>query len=122
MKKLSLQIDKTTKRCKICNRILSDVNKSGYCKFCLRKSPKIKEYNRNYFQRPEVKEKLKEYNRNYYRKPEVKKRIKRYFQEHLEERKEYMKEYNKKPEVKKRRKEYYKEYYQRRKQEKLKKK
>jgi hypothetical protein len=49
------------------------------------------EYQKEYYQRPEVKERKKEY----YQRPEVK-----------EYRKEYMKEYNQKPEVKERQKEY----------------
>jgi len=59
-----------------------------------------KEYDKEYYQRPEVKERMKEY----YQRPEAKERAKEYYQR--PEVKEHRKEYRKRPEVKKRAKEY----------------
>ena len=84
-----------------------------------------KEYNKEYYSRPEVKERQKEYYKEYYSRPEVKERHKKYMKEYLKEyqkeyysipeikerQKEYMKEYHARPEVKERKKEYHKEYY-----------
>ena len=61
-----------------------------------------KEYDKEYYQRPEIKERMKEY----YQRPEVKERMKEYYQR--PEAKERRKEYNQRPEVKERRKEYQK--------------
>jgi hypothetical protein len=62
-----------------------------------KKTPKYKEYQKEYYQRPEVKERMKEYKKEYYQRPEVKERVK-----------EYRKEYYQRPEVK----EYQKEYFE----------
>ena len=67
-----------------------------------------KEYNKEYYSRPEVKERQKEYYKEYYSRPEVKERHKKYMKEYL---KEYQKEYYAKPEIKERQKEYYTKYY-----------
>jgi len=63
------------------------------CKVCKR------EYQKEYRQRPEVKQQTKEYLKEYAQKPEVK-----------EYQKEYQKEYKQRPENKERAKEYQKEY------------
>tara|TARA_B110000014_G_C20120606_1_gene593663 strand:- start:2379 stop:2981 length:603 start_codon:yes stop_codon:yes gene_type:complete len=61
-----------------------------------------KEYMKEYYQRPEVKERKKEYNKEYRQRPEVKER-----------KRKHDKEYYQRPEVKELRKKYLKEYYQR---------
>mgnify|MGYP007044033886 CR=1 FL=1 len=70
-------------------------------------TPEIKEYQKEYRQRPDVKERQKEYGQT----PEYKEYHKEYDQ--TPERKEYQKEYNQRPDVKERQKEYQKEYQQR---------
>jgi len=61
---------------------------------------RVKEAQRRYRMKPEVKERKKEYYRKYIMKPEVKKNIKAYFRK-----------YYAKPEVKERRKEYFRKYH-----------
>lgn len=76
-------------------------------KYYQKNKEKIKKYNRERSQRPEVKkyriEYNKEYRKEYSQRPEVKKRIKEYNKEYQQspKRKEYVKEYSQRPEVKK---------------------
>src|SRR3989344_5334089 len=66
--------------------------------------PEFRAKQKEYRQRPEVKEKLRKYNREYgkeyFRRPEVKEKLRKY-------NREYGKEYFRRPEVKDRRSEYY---------------
>jgi len=84
----------------------------------------LREYAREYRQRPEVKKRMREYAREYGRRPEVKKKAREYYQrpEVNERMREYAREYGRRPEVKKKAREYYqrpevkkrmREYYQR---------
>ncbi len=74
-------------------------------------SERLKEYKKEYNQRPEVKERIKEYNQ----RPEVKEWIKEYNQR--PEFKEWIKEYNQRPEVIKKRRIYYNKYTKEKKKE-----
>jgi len=101
--------------------------KSGfqdYCKECVLKRAKeyyqrpevkerYKERMKEYYQRPEVKERYKEWGKEYNQRPEVKERLKEYYQrpEVKEKRKEWSEEYYQRPEVKEKAKEYMKEMY-----------
>jgi hypothetical protein len=69
----------------------------------------VKQRQKAYKQKPEVKQMAKEYQKEYYKKPEVKQRRKEYKQrpEVKQKKKEYQKEYKQKPEVKQKNKEYY---------------
>ena len=67
-----------------------------------------KEYDKERYQCPEVKERKKEYMKEYNQRPEVKQRIKEYLKRQeikeraLEYNRKYMKEYSQRPEVKER--------------------
>ena len=67
------------------------------------KTPAYKQYQKEHYQRPEVKARTREYQKEYKAKPEVKEHYKQYMEayrkEHSEELKEQHKEYYQRPEV-----------------------
>ena len=90
IKQLMLRISrKEITLCETCDAFFDYIPQKRFCDEC------IKKREREYHQRPEVKEQRREYLREYSPRPENKER-----------RREYMREYNQRPEVKEKRREY----------------
>ena len=86
-------------------------------------SEQQRKYQKEYYQRPEVKEWMRKYMKEYRQRSEVKEQQRKYKKEYNRRNKEHRREYNQRPEVKERHKEYHqqnkehilkqqKEYYQ----------
>jgi len=100
-----------TKKCKYCGKEIENYHPlQKYHKSCrvIVKKNYINEYMKNYYKKPEVKEKRKIYYNSYRQRPEYREKVSNYLQrpEVKQKRKKYQKEYFLRPEVKQKLREY----------------